>query len=664
MSCASHSALLLFTTHHYYCMKQIAAIILLINSLFLPIMGQSSYLSDSIKARQLAQQWFSTHGSKAYLFNKAPQTISANSLNMKSFAAGWLCTQNDQFVVIGTQTPLVLGYGTTLNNQMPVALQTWLNTTPRSVHHYPLDGTQWQEVTPLLTTQHSFGSPYNDLCPYFTDDEGNVSSSRCVAGCVAIAMEQVLTYYRRTYTLQDTLHGWSTPHYTIPDILPGFSVDSRLIADNYKQGHGTVEQRNAVAQLMYSLGVASHMNWGLNASGTNTQRLIEPLKQAFGLKHVVYLDSYLYDPVSYWTYLAQSIMAKRPVYYAGGAMTTEGHAFVLDGLDKNGFFHVNWGYGGNYDGYFRLDILALREPLTDRNDKVDNGFFCNQEALVVCPDEVTDLLPPDTLHRVANDVRVDSMWTIDEPSTTCRSRIALAVRNTTERMLTTTFALLLNEPTDTALFKQADWFAYTGCTLKAGETDTLIVHTTYPKNGERIMSVTTDGEQMAYQLNTFIGEQGTTNISFDAPQISFHEPCCADIQQHLSNPLPDQRAAATFMTTLVDDETGIDVQKTHRIYLKAAADTTFYVNFRELVPGRSYTLQLQRVWPIVYTTQFTLPTTDGIQVITTNDNKNANPTYYNLDGQCYGTIRPTQPGVYIMKRNHHTNKIIISRSSK
>lgn len=620
-------------------------------------MGQSYYLGDSIKARHLAQQWFSTLSSSTHI-NKVTRSHTANHLNMKPFAAGWLCTQNNQFVVIGTQPSMVLGYGTTLSNDMPAALQTWLSATPRQVYHYPLDGTHWQEVAPLLTTQHSFGSPYNDLCPYFTNDEGQTSTSRCVAGCVAIAMEQVLTYYKRTYTLQDTLHGWATPHYTIPNLLPGLSVDSRMIIDNYEQQHSTPEQRNAVAQLMYSLGVASHMNWGLNASGTNTQRLIEPLKRAFGLKHVVYLDSYLYDPVSYWTYLAQSIMAKRPIYYAGGAMTTEGHAFVLDGLDKNGFFHVNWGYGGNYDGFFRLDILALREPVTDRNDKVDNGFFCNQEALVVCPDEVTDLLPPDTLHRVSNDVKVDSMWTIDEPSTACRSRIALAVHNTTNSMLTTTFALLLNEPTDTALFKQADWFAYTGCTLRAGESDTLIVHTTYPKSGARIMSVTTDGEQMAYQLNTFIGEQGTTNISFDTPQVSFNELGSVNILLHLSNPLTDQRAAATFMTTLVDNETGVDVQKTHRIYLKAAADTTLNVNFKALVPGRNYTLQLQRVWPVVYTTQFTLPTADGIRPITTNNNE-ASAIYYTLDGQCSGTICPTRPGVYIVQKRYHTNKIVI-----
>jgi len=81
--------------------------------------------------------------------------------------------------------------------------------------------------------QHGFVSPYNDLCPFYTDDEGRVSDARCVPGCVAIAMEQILTYYRRTYTLQDTLKGWSTPHYEIDDLLPGEVYETQNICNLY-----------------------------------------------------------------------------------------------------------------------------------------------------------------------------------------------------------------------------------------------------------------------------------------------------------------------------------------------------------------------------------------------------------------------------------------------
>ena len=90
---------------------------------------------------------------------------------------------------------------------------------------------------------------------------------------MAIALEQILTYYKRTYTLQDTLHGWQTPNYTIPDILPGEVVDASLIRNEYANNNGTTDERDAVARLMYYLGVATHMNWGIDASGTNSTKV-------------------------------------------------------------------------------------------------------------------------------------------------------------------------------------------------------------------------------------------------------------------------------------------------------------------------------------------------------------------------------------------------------
>ena len=50
--------------------------------------------------------------------------------------------------------------------------------------------------------------------------------------------------------------------------------------------------------------------------------------------------------------LAQGI----PIYYSGSGQNG-GHAFVLDGYDNEGRFHVNWGWGGSFDGYF--ETLSL-----------------------------------------------------------------------------------------------------------------------------------------------------------------------------------------------------------------------------------------------------------------------------------------------------------------
>ena len=622
--------------------------------------------NDSIIVRHAAEQWFKTHSSQQGGKQQRVATTDRSPITLKVHPRGWLCQKGKQFVLLSKDntTPTVLGYGNARpNGAIPTALQSILNAQsplqkPKS---YPIAGAKWQATAPLLTTQHGSESPYNDLCPYYTDDKGNVSTNRCLAGCVAIAMEQVLTYYRRTYTLQDTLHGWTTDHYSVADVLPGQSVDTRLILDNYKTEAGTPEQRTAVAQLMYYLGMAAHMNWGLSASGTNTYRLIEPLQRAFGLKHVAYLDSYQYNPVDYWNYIAANIMATRPVYYAGANLATGGHAFVLDGLDDDGLFHVCWGDDGNYDGFFRLDVLSVYEPIYDRHDVVDTGYFCNQEALVVCPDEVTDVNLPDSLHRTGLEIAVDSLWLVDTPTNTCSTRIGIALRNTSSQPLTTTFAFLLNAPTDTATFKQADWLAFTGSTLMPGERDTLYVRPTLPHTGPRTLSITADGEQILRSIDIDVApNNGNTTVAYDTPQLNVNaEAGTVTITHHLTNSSTTQRATATFLSEVVDNVTGIDAKKIHDVFLPAASDTTFNVTFQQLVAGRSYTFNWRYGWGIVYSTSFSLPATSGIEDVKLNNDKIVETQYFTLDGRALGTKRPTHAGTYILRQAHKSRKIII-----
>ena len=230
---------------------------------------------NETEARRIAQSWFAQHN-VANLSTNHSRTQEAAMMTCDTLNMAWCYKRQHQFVLIGKQAsqPAILGYGNTAQGVMPQGLKRLLNSAPMptdtyTYRPYPLDGCQWQPVAPLLSTQHGYHTPYNDACPYYTDNDGVRSDARCVPGCVAIALEQILTYYKRTYTLQDTLHGWQTPNYTIPDILPGEVVDASLIRNEYANNNGTTDERDAVARLMYYLGVATHMNWGIDASGTN-----------------------------------------------------------------------------------------------------------------------------------------------------------------------------------------------------------------------------------------------------------------------------------------------------------------------------------------------------------------------------------------------------------
>ena len=56
--------------------------------------------------------------------------------------------------------------------------------------------------------------------------------------------------------------------------------------------------------------------------------------------------------------IQQDLLAERPVLVRGRTTDNTGHAFVCDGMDADGLMHINWGWGGKSDGYFRLSALA------------------------------------------------------------------------------------------------------------------------------------------------------------------------------------------------------------------------------------------------------------------------------------------------------------------
>ncbi len=621
------------------------------------LQAQQTMRSEST-ARTAAKLWLANHRAQTLGQVASVDTaLQCDTLNM-----AWCYRSANQFVVISKdeKVPAVIGYGASPTSSaaaLPEALKALLNQTTlsRNIATYPPKGADWKVTSPLLKSHHGFWSPYNDLCPYYTDAEGNTSSARCVAGCVAIAMEQILAYYKRTYTLQQTLEGWTTDHYKIDHIPKGTQVDASKICEVYNTGSETKEQEQAVAQLMYYLGVAAHMNWGLSASGTSTTKLFANLPSAFGLKYAKYLDSYCYTPADFWNILANEIMAQRPVYLSASSKTLEGHAFVLDGIDADGLFHVNWGYDA-YDGYFRLDVLQLRQPADERNEWVDDGFNCNYEAIAVCPDEATNPAWIEPTERTGAEVAVDSIWALQEPSSQCYTSLRMAVRNTTDKAITTPLALLTYEPNDTISSDEREYAvaALTGCTLEPYQCDTLQLLVQFTQNGNLCLAVTpTDEESLIYTQPINVSNEGSSEMVCNEPQTTFIDSCGVSIIQPLSNSSVTERAANIVTFNLLDNATNQDVEKSFELFLTAHSDTTLTASFRHLQPGRSYTCRIRLGGNTLQSTTFTLPGVDGVEVIEQHSEK-PSAHYYNLEGKALPLSR--HQGVVIEQRGQQIRK--------
>lgn len=633
-------------------MRGLVLFCLLLQVMVCPLWAQRT----ESEARKVAAGWWQSRHSRQQAL-ATPQTLY-------NLPRAYVFTQGTEFLLVskGTDEPAVLGYGCSEQfPEIPPVLRTLLSTAPsaRVTAAYPPAGAVWKAVSPLLTTIRHQQAPYNRYCPYYRRADGSLSDNPCVVGCVATAMEQILTYYRRTYTLADTLKGWETPNYVVPDVLPGASVDTRLIRDNYAEGTYTEAEADAVARLSFYLGVACRMNWGEHSSGAYSQRLVNPLQRAWGMEYVHYLSSTDYDPAVYWNFLATEIQAARPVYYAGSIMRSGGHAFVLDGLDERGLFHVNWGYGGAYDGYFRLDVLAHPQPEADRSDSVVySGFFCNQEAIVCSPDAQPDVKLPSSLPRTGREVIVENVCIDRTPQTGCYTPLRICVQNVSKFTLTTPFYVLLHEPDDAQWPEHAELLNQTGCTLAPGQHDTLLVHTLFTRSGQLSLTISSNGQEQHYSRVINVGIGGTQQLEADVPQLVFADSTQVEVHQHIANPSDTARGATYFVYDLLDNVTQTDGQVEHFVYLRPAADTVDVVRFRQLVPGRSYTLRVRRVWPIVQNITFTMPTSTGIDCP-------AAPTvaypeiWYTLSGR--QVLRPTGPGIYLCRKGSRVYKVLISQ---
>ncbi len=238
-------------------------------------------------------------------------------------------------------------------------------------------------VAPLISTQWNQRAPYNNLCPIYNNSNGSSSGQRGLTGCVATTLAQIMAYYR--YPAKTTA---AIPAYSftsggkdirVEGVAAGTAIDWAHMTDTYT-GTSTAEEQQAVARLMLILGTGVQMNYGSQSAANLT--LGKPLlRDCLGYdERIDYVYRRGYSQRQ-WTDLLYGELAKgRPVAYRADS-PSGGHAFVIDGYDSDDLFHVNWGWGGKSDGFFRIGTLYSAEPGAG-STAFGSGYAYEQEALI------------------------------------------------------------------------------------------------------------------------------------------------------------------------------------------------------------------------------------------------------------------------------------------
>ncbi|MDW8274358.1 MAG: C10 family peptidase, partial [Chitinophagales bacterium] len=249
------------------------------------------------------------------------------------------------------------------------------------LHQIPINSSRGASgVNPLCAAKWNQAPYENLLCPY-----DYYYNERTVTGCVATAMAIIMKYWN--YPQQGTgFYSYNHPKYGTLSANFGSTTYNWNSMPNILNA-----PNNEVSTLMYHCGVAVEMNYGPGSTGGSGAFVASDASPKQACAEYAYKTYFGYDPASVrgvlrsnyttsqWISLLKAELdAGRPLQYAGIG-GGGGHTWVCDGYDNNNFFHMNWGWGGNSDGYFNLNNL---NPQSLGAGGGTGGFNSNQHAVI------------------------------------------------------------------------------------------------------------------------------------------------------------------------------------------------------------------------------------------------------------------------------------------
>ena len=164
---------------------------------------------------------------------------------------------------------------------------------------------------------------------------------------------------------------------------------------------------DGVARLMSDLGVAVEMQYNKDGSGAYIGNLVTALQKYYGYSKLSHLMAIEDVGAEAWNgRLRDEIDANRPVLYAASdANTGGGHAFVIDGY-KDESFSVNWGWGGSYDGFYKIGALNPESAGKPTGEKYNVG----QSAVFgMKPSDGTEKVSPMGFKKLSGELQTLNM---------------------------------------------------------------------------------------------------------------------------------------------------------------------------------------------------------------------------------------------------------------
>jgi len=339
------------------------------------------------QARTIASRFMAGKAMPSATLRMAHRGPSLNAQATTADAAYYVFNNsgNGYVIVAGDdRAPAVLGYsdkGSFDAGMVPEAMQELLDSYAEQItalnQGYKTERLMASRpaISPLLTGTWSQNNPYNILLPI-------VNGKHAVAGCVATAMAQIMYYHKWPARPTTAIPAYTTSSLSLymPE-LPVVDFEWNLMQDMYQTDDTTSAEALAAARLTLYCAQSVEMDYKVNTSGATSTRIPMMLTNYFDYKPSTHSISRANYTSQEWADLLYSeLAAGRPLIYSG-SKKTGGHAFICDGYDGNGMYHINWGWNGQSNGYFLLNVL---NPDVQGTGSASGtyGYILSQAAIV------------------------------------------------------------------------------------------------------------------------------------------------------------------------------------------------------------------------------------------------------------------------------------------
>lgn len=318
------------------------------------------------------------------------------------------------------RVPDVIGYSNTgsinLNN-LPPTMLGWLEEYARLIRSLeaspavpPQDSRTSSPsrtaIYPLVTSKWKQSAPYNKMCPNSIGKElsgdGSTDDDRCITGCVATAMAQLMYYWKWPESCP-ALESYSSGLMRVKS-LPAVRFSWHKMKDSYSSAE-TGEPSDAVAGLMRYCGQAVKMKYGTSSSAAaiSRQTLTDVFQYSYSTRKIQ-RDNY--DDKEWEDIIYRELSEHRPVIYSCHSKNF-GHDFLIDGYDGKGRFHFNWGWGDLSDNYFLLTVSGKSASGSEAESREDGDFLTQEVWIGINPHREGE---PDIYASVSGDGHTATLY--------------------------------------------------------------------------------------------------------------------------------------------------------------------------------------------------------------------------------------------------------------